>query len=104
MIVAFMVPAPRVRVGSYHKDRSWAYIIPQSNPFGPVGDPDVMGVRALRLGTIDLRLQVPQELRLAVLGGRRQVDRVLPLPLPIVEGQGADHRLPPAVLAHQRRG
>src|SRR4051794_2045107 len=34
MIVAFMVPAPRVRVGSYHENRSWAYIIPRSNPCG----------------------------------------------------------------------
>ena len=29
---------------------------------------------------------------------------VLPLALGVIEGQGADHRLPPAVLAHQRAG
>ncbi len=44
------------------------------------------------------------DLRPAVLRRRRQVDRVLSLPLDVVEGQRADHRLPPAVVAHQRAG
>src|SRR5437763_1230752 len=38
MIVAFMVPAPQVRAGSYHDDSTWAYIIPRSNPLYSYGE------------------------------------------------------------------
>src|SRR4051812_38739437 len=48
---------------------------PQELPvaLGPVGDPHVVRLGALRPGTVDLRLHPPQELRLAVLGRRPQV-------------------------------
>src|SRR5262252_8624009 len=32
MIVAFMVPVPRVRTGNYRQGRACVYIIPRSNP------------------------------------------------------------------------
>jgi hypothetical protein len=34
MIVAFMIPAPRVRTGNYRWHRGYVYIIPRSNPGG----------------------------------------------------------------------
>ena len=73
-------------------------------PPGPVGQPHVPGLRVRRLDPGDLPLHPAQERRLAVLRRGRHVDGVLPLPGLVIKADGADHRLPPAPLAHQEAG
>ncbi len=55
-------------------------------PLRSVGDPHIMGVGTLRLGTVDLGFHLAQELGFAILRGRRQGDRTLSLALRIVGG------------------
>jgi hypothetical protein len=50
MIVAFMVPVPRVRTGNYRWHRGYVYIIPRSNPA------QLSGSAGIELSVTDLAL------------------------------------------------
>lgn len=49
-------------------------------------------------------LQTGHEVRLAVLRGGAQIDRVLAFALRVIERQRANHRLPIALFTHQQAG